>query len=47
VLNQNAVKDQIIRISADDSLVEVWVVPTDEGMVAARDAQTLLELEAS
>lgn len=47
VLNQNAVKDQIIRISADDSSVEVWVVPTDEGMVAARDAQTLLELEAS
>lgn len=47
VLNQNAVKDQIIRISADDSLVEVWVVPTDEGMVAARDAQTLLELEVS
>jgi acetate kinase len=46
-LNQNAVKDQIIRISADDSSVEVWVVPTDEGMVAARDAQTLLELEAS
>ena len=46
-LNQNAVKDQISRISADDSLVEVWVVPTDEGMVAARDAQTLLELEAS
>lgn len=47
VLNQNAVKDQIIRISADDSSVEVWVVPTDEGMVAARDAQTLLELEVS
>lgn len=46
-LNQNAVKDQISRISADDSLVEVWVVPTDEGMVAARDAQTLLELEVS
>lgn len=46
-LNQNAVKDQIIRISADDSSVEVWVVPTDEGMVAARDAQTLLELEVS
>ncbi len=41
--NQNASKDQIVRISADDSSVEVWVVPTDEGMVAARDAQKLLE----
>lgn len=41
--NQNASKDQIVRISADDSSVEVWVVPTDEGMVAACDAQKLLE----
>ena len=41
--NQNASKGQIVRISADDSSVEVWVVPTDEGMVAARDAQKLLE----
>lgn len=41
--NRNACKDQIVRISAEDSSVEVWVVPTDEGMIAARDAQKLLE----
>lgn len=43
--NQNARHDQIVKISAEDSSVEVWVVPTDEGMVAARDAQILLEVD--
>jgi acetate kinase len=41
-LNQNATQNQISKISADDSAVEVWVVPTDEGLVAARDAQMLI-----
>jgi acetate kinase len=27
-----------MNIAADDSRVEVWVVPTDEGLVIARDA---------
>lgn len=27
-----------VRISTDDSAVEVWVVPTDEELVLARDA---------
>ena len=40
--NQNATQDEISKISADDSVIEVWVVPTDEGLVAARDAQILL-----
>ena len=31
-------------IHADDSAVEVWLIPTDEGRVAARDAAGLLEL---
>ena len=41
-LNQRATQDEISKISAEDSAVEVWVVPTDEGLVAARDAQALL-----
>jgi acetate kinase len=43
-LNQNATGDGVSKISADDSSIEVWVVPTDEGLVAARDAQALLAL---
>ena len=30
-------------IHAPDSRVEIWVVPTDEGRVAAREAAALLE----
>ena len=41
-LNQRATQDEISKISAKDSAIEVWVVPTDEGLVAARDAQALL-----
>jgi acetate kinase len=29
-------------VHAPDSAVEIWVVPTDEGMIAAQDALTLL-----
>ena len=32
----------VTAIHAADSAVEIWVVPTDEGRVAARDAMTLL-----
>jgi acetate kinase len=32
-----------MNIAADDSRVEVWVVPTDEGLVIARDAVRCLE----
>jgi acetate kinase len=41
-LNQRAMQEEISKISAKDSAIEVWVVPTDEGLVAARDAQALL-----
>jgi len=41
-LNQRATQEEISKISAKDSAIEVWVVPTDEGLVAARDAQALL-----
>jgi acetate kinase len=37
----------VAPLHAAGSAVEVWVVPTDEGRVAARDALALLELEAS
>ena len=34
--------DAIAAIHAPDSAVEIWVVPTDEGWIAAADAATLL-----
>ena len=43
-LNQRATQDAICKISTEDSAIEVWVIPTDEGLVAARDAQALLHL---
>lgn len=42
VLNQQATGEQIMAIHAPDSAIEVWVVPTDEGVVAAREAAQLL-----
>lgn len=41
-LNSQATGDQIMAIHAPESRVEVWVVPTDEGVVAAREAAKLL-----
>lgn len=40
--NAAAQGDAITPIHADDSRVEIWVVPTDEGRVAARAAFALL-----
>jgi acetate kinase len=42
VLNLQATGDQIMAIHAVGSAVEVWVVPTDEGVVAAREAAQLI-----
>jgi acetate kinase len=39
--NQAAIGERILPIHAADSSVEVWVVPTDEGRVAAGDAARL------
>jgi acetate kinase len=36
--NAKATGDQAVSIHADNSAIEVWVVPTDEGRVAAQDA---------
>ena len=40
--NHAARGDAIAALHAPDSTVEVWVVPTDEGLVAARDALALI-----
>ncbi len=40
--NAQACGDEILPIHAPDSRIEVWVVPTDEGRVAAREAAALL-----
>lgn len=42
VRNAQATADQVMSIHAPGSTVEVWVVPTDEGVVAAREAARLL-----
>ena len=40
--NKKAIGDSVCSIHADNSAVEVWVVPTDEGRVAAQDALAFL-----
>jgi acetate kinase len=40
--NQQATGDSVQSIHSDSSHVEVWVIPTDEGRVAAQEALALL-----
>lgn len=40
--NAQATGDSTVSIHADNSAIEVWVVPTDEGRVAAQDALAFL-----
>ncbi len=40
--NAKAMGDSMLSIHADNSAIEVWVVPTDEGRVAAQDALAFL-----
>ena len=40
--NQQATGNEVSAIHASGSRVEIWVVPTDEGLVAAREAAHLL-----
>ena len=42
LLNQQASGDEVMAIHTPDSRVQVWVVPTDEGRVAAQEAARLL-----
>ncbi len=41
-LNRQAKGDQIAALHSPQSRVEVWLIPTDEGLVAAREAARLL-----
>ena len=41
--NQSAKGDAIVPVHAENSRVEVWVIPTDEGRVAAQQALAWLE----
>jgi acetate kinase len=41
-LNSQATGDAVLAIHSPDSRVQVWVVPTDEGLVAAREAVGLI-----
>ena len=45
--NQAATSDQVMAVQAEDSAIEVWVVPTDEGRVAAREALRILHAPTS
>lgn len=45
--NARATGEEAMAIHAEDSAVQVWVVPTDEGRVAAQDAARLLTLPAN
>jgi acetate kinase len=42
-LNRAARGDRVVPIHAKDSTIEVWVIPTDEGRVAAQQALAWLE----
>ncbi len=42
-LNASAASQSVAQISSQDSAVQVWVIQTDEGMVAAKDAAALLD----
>jgi len=42
LLNQQAVGNEIMAIHTPQSRVQVWVVPTDEGLVAARETARLI-----
>ena len=40
--NANAPREKIAPLHAEGSPVEIWVVPTDEGLIAAEQALALL-----
>lgn len=45
--NQEATGKEAYAVHAPDSAVEIWVIPTDEGRVAAREAAALLQAQRS
>ena len=47
VRNRQATGESVAALHAPESRVEVWVIPTDEGQVAAREASRLLAQAAA
>ena len=45
-LDKNNVRGAETKISSDDSKVAVYIIPTDEEMVIARDTKRLVEENA-
>ncbi len=45
--NQEATGKEAYAVHAPESSVEIWVIPTDEGRVAAREAAALLQAQRS
>jgi len=41
-LNNNANNNEILKISNSDSLVEVWIIPTNEEIMIAKEASKLI-----
>ena len=42
-LDKNNVRSEETKISTENSKVEVYIVPTDEEMVIARDTKAIVE----
>jgi acetate kinase len=42
LLNQQATGSEVLAIHQPDSRIQVWVIPTDEGLVAAQEAARLI-----
>jgi len=47
VRNRQTTGESVAALHAPESRVEVWVIPTDEGQVAAREASRLLAQAAA
>jgi len=45
--HQAARGDAVVPVHAPDSRIEVWVIPTDEGRVAAQQALAWLEQQTA
>ena len=42
---RNSIKGEEVKISSDDSKIQVWVIPTNEELVIARDTLRLVNGE--
>ena len=42
-LDKNNITREKVKLSTDDSKIEVWVIPTDEELMIARDTLNLIK----